>query len=98
MRCQRSQRRAVRACAVVDLPVRPVPAVGRAQASPAWTFPSLLFGHSCGAGPRAGEDGHMSMATDVVDAQIEAYRARDVERFLLHYADVARSVFSRADR
>jgi len=28
------------------------------------------------------EDGHMSMATDVVDAQIEAYRARDVERFL----------------
>jgi hypothetical protein len=24
----------------------------------------------------------MSMATDVVDAQIEAYRARDVERFL----------------
>ena len=29
----------------------------------------------------------MSMATDVVDAQIEAYRARDVERFLAHYAD-----------
>ena len=29
----------------------------------------------------------MSMATDVVDAQIEAYRARDVERFLSHYAD-----------
>jgi hypothetical protein len=40
----------------------------------------------------------MSMATDVIDAQIEAYRARDVERFLLHYADVARSGFSRADR
>jgi hypothetical protein len=31
----------------------------------------------------------MSMATDVVDAQIEAYRARDVGRFLLHYADDA---------
>jgi len=31
----------------------------------------------------------MSMATDVVDAQIEAYRARDVERFLSHYADDA---------
>jgi hypothetical protein len=29
----------------------------------------------------------MSMATDVVDAQVEAYRARDVERFLSHYAD-----------
>jgi hypothetical protein len=28
----------------------------------------------------------MSMATDVVDAQIEAYRAKDVERFLSHYA------------
>jgi len=24
----------------------------------------------------------MSMATDVVDAQIEAYQAKDVERFL----------------
>jgi len=31
----------------------------------------------------------MSMATDVVDAQIEAYRAKDVGRFLLHYADDA---------
>jgi hypothetical protein len=31
----------------------------------------------------------MSMATDVVDAQIEAYRARDVERFLPYYADDA---------
>ena len=31
----------------------------------------------------------MSMATDVVDAQIEAYRARDIERFLSHYADDA---------
>ena len=31
----------------------------------------------------------MSMATDVVDAQIEAYRARDVERFLSYYADDA---------
>jgi putative hydrolase of HD superfamily len=31
----------------------------------------------------------MSMATDVVDAQIEAYRAKDVERFLSHYADDA---------
>lgn len=28
-------------------------------------------------------------ATDVVDAQIEAYRARDVERFLPYYADDA---------
>jgi hypothetical protein len=28
----------------------------------------------------------MSIATDVVDAQIEAYQARDVERFLSHYA------------
>ena len=27
------------------------------------------------------------MATDVVDAKIEAYRARDVERFLSHYAN-----------
>ena len=34
----------------------------------------------------------MSMATDVVDAQIEAYRAKDVERFLSCYADGA-SVF-----
>jgi uncharacterized protein (TIGR02246 family) len=31
----------------------------------------------------------MAMATDVVDAQIEAYRAKDVERFLSHYADDA---------
>ena len=31
----------------------------------------------------------MSMATDVVDAQIEADRARDVERFLSYYADDA---------
>ena len=31
----------------------------------------------------------MSMATDVIDAQIEDYRARDVERFLSHYADDA---------
>ncbi len=29
----------------------------------------------------------MSDATDVVDAQIEAYRAKDVEQFLSHYAD-----------
>jgi putative hydrolase of HD superfamily len=29
----------------------------------------------------------MPEATEVVDAQIEAYRARDVERFLSHYAD-----------
>ncbi|HXZ64288.1 MAG TPA: nuclear transport factor 2 family protein [Streptosporangiaceae bacterium] len=28
----------------------------------------------------------MSVETDVVDAQIEAYRARDVEQFLSHYA------------
>jgi putative hydrolase of HD superfamily len=31
----------------------------------------------------------MSVETDVVDAQIEAYRARDVDRFLSHYADDA---------
>jgi hypothetical protein len=31
----------------------------------------------------------MSIATDVVDAQIEAFRARDVEQFLSHYADDA---------
>jgi hypothetical protein len=31
----------------------------------------------------------MSIETDVVDAQIEAFRARDVERFLTHYADDA---------
>jgi uncharacterized protein (TIGR02246 family) len=29
----------------------------------------------------------MSIETDVVDAQIEAYRARDLERFLSYYAD-----------
>ena len=29
----------------------------------------------------------MSDATDVVDAQIGAFRARDVERFLSYYAD-----------
>jgi hypothetical protein len=28
----------------------------------------------------------MSVETDVVDAQVEAYRARDVERFLSYYA------------
>jgi len=31
----------------------------------------------------------MSMATQVVDAQIEAYRAKDVERFLSCYAEDA---------
>ena len=31
----------------------------------------------------------MSSDTDVVDAQIEAYRARDVAGFLSHYADDA---------
>ena len=31
----------------------------------------------------------MSVAAEVVDAQIEAYRARDVERFLSYYADDA---------
>jgi hypothetical protein len=31
----------------------------------------------------------MSKATDVVDAQIEAYRAKDVGRFLSYYADDA---------
>jgi hypothetical protein len=29
----------------------------------------------------------MSVAADVVDAQVEAYRARDVERFMSCYAD-----------
>jgi hypothetical protein len=31
----------------------------------------------------------MSSAADVVDAQIDAYRARDVDAFLSHYADEA---------
>jgi hypothetical protein len=31
----------------------------------------------------------MSIETDVVDAQIEAFRARDVEKFLSYYADDA---------
>jgi hypothetical protein len=31
----------------------------------------------------------MSATTDVIDAQLEAYRARDVEKFLSHYADDA---------
>jgi hypothetical protein len=31
----------------------------------------------------------MSIETDIVDAQIAAYRARDVERFLSYYADDA---------
>ncbi len=31
----------------------------------------------------------MPAETDVVDAQLEAYRARDVERFLSYYADDA---------
>ncbi len=31
----------------------------------------------------------MSMATDVVDAQVEAYQAKDVERFLSCYAEDA---------
>jgi hypothetical protein len=31
----------------------------------------------------------MSEPTEIVDAQIEAYRARDVERFLSYYADDA---------
>ena len=34
----------------------------------------------------------MSMASDVVDAQIEAYQARDVQRFLSCYADDASAV------
>jgi len=29
----------------------------------------------------------MSIETDVIDAQIEAYRARDIEEFLSHYTD-----------
>jgi len=29
----------------------------------------------------------MFTTTDVIDAQIEAYRAKDLERFLSHYAD-----------
>jgi hypothetical protein len=35
------------------------------------------------------EGRHMSNEADVVDAQIEAYRARDVAGFLSHYADDA---------
>ena len=35
------------------------------------------------------EEAGMSDATDVVDVQIEAYRAKDVERFLSYYADDA---------
>jgi hypothetical protein len=35
------------------------------------------------------EDDQMSVATDVVDAQIEAYRAKDVEPFLSCYAEDA---------
>jgi uncharacterized protein (TIGR02246 family) len=31
----------------------------------------------------------MSLAVAVVDAQIEAYRARDIDEFLSHYADDA---------
>jgi uncharacterized protein (TIGR02246 family) len=31
----------------------------------------------------------MSAITDVIDAQIEAYRAKDIEKFLSHYADDA---------
>jgi hypothetical protein len=34
-------------------------------------------------------EARLSIETDVVDAQVEAYRARDVERFLSHYADDA---------
>lgn len=38
--------------------------------------------------PPAEEDrNRMSIATDVVDAQIDAYREKDVERFLSTYAD-----------
>jgi hypothetical protein len=36
-----------------------------------------------------GEEFEMSSAADVVDAQIDAYRARDVDAFLSHYADEA---------
>jgi hypothetical protein len=35
------------------------------------------------------EGRHLSNETDAVDAQIEAYRARDVAGFLSHYADDA---------
>jgi hypothetical protein len=38
---------------------------------------------------RPGWEGHMSDATDVVDAQIAAFNARDVEGFLSYYADDA---------
>ena len=31
----------------------------------------------------------MSLAANIVDAEIEAFRARDVERYLSHYADDA---------
>ena len=67
--------------------------------SESWTCPSfpLPLGTSsryCSArglrrraAPR--EETDMSLAADVVDAQVEAYRARDVEQFLCHYADDA---------
>jgi hypothetical protein len=35
----------------------------------------------------------MSATTDVIDAQIEAYRARDVEKFPSHYADASVVMF-----
>jgi putative hydrolase of HD superfamily len=35
----------------------------------------------------------MSDTTNVVDAQIEAYRAKDIERYLSHFADDASVVF-----
>jgi hypothetical protein len=40
----------------------------------------------------------MSFETDVVDARLEAYQARDVERFLSHYADDVSVVMFRRHR
>jgi hypothetical protein len=69
--------------------IYPQPALPGAAIRPGFASGLILSGPKRRAQPRAGEDGQMSMATDVVDAQIEAYRAKDVERFLSHYADDA---------
>jgi hypothetical protein len=45
-----------------------------------------MFGSGPRRGTAPGEEPDMSLAADVVDAQVEAYRARDVELFLSHYA------------
>lgn len=50
----------------------------------------LLSRHRPRASRRAANGGGlMSETTDIVDAQIEAYRAKDLERFLSYYSDDA---------